>query len=181
MKTYVGSDFHWGHRNIMNFCPESRARYKNDLDYMNEKMVIEWNAIVQPDDLVYLLGDVAFLPAQKAVQYMQRCNGRKILIEGNHDRKLVKDPAFQKCFEEIHQYLEIQHNKTQVCMFHYPVFDHNGAGRGSIMLHGHRHGNPHNIPGRIMDVGMDATGSIVVELDAVIEKLSKVQHMYHHD
>jgi len=181
MKTYIGADFHWGHKNILKFCPQSRARFRDDVSYMNEAMVAEWNAVVNPDDLVYLLGDVAFLPAQKAADYMTRCNGRKILIQGNHDRKLLNDATFRACFEQVHQYLDVTYEGQRIVMFHYPIFDHDGAGRGSLMLHGHRHGNPHHIPGKIMDVGMDSTGSIVVELDQVIAKLDKIPHMYHHD
>jgi calcineurin-like phosphoesterase family protein len=57
MKTWVTSDLHWGHQNIMKFCPESRARFKNDLAYMNEAMVQEWNELIAPEDLVYILGE----------------------------------------------------------------------------------------------------------------------------
>lgn len=180
MKTWVGSDLHLGHTNIMKFCPVTRAHYNNDVTYMNEQMVLEWNHFVQDDDLVYILGDVAFLPAQKAVQYLKRMKGRKILIKGNHDRKLVNDSDFCSCFESMHDYLDITHNGVKIVMCHYPIFDHDGAGRGSIMLHGHRHGNPHNIPGKIMDVGMDATGVIVSDLDRIVAKMEKVPHMYHH-
>ena len=102
MKTWITSDTHWGHTNIMNFCPVTRARFKNDVNYMNEKMVLEWNEKVSSEDLVYILGDVAFLPAQKATEYMRRLNGRKILIEGNHDRKLLNDPSFRREFVEVH-------------------------------------------------------------------------------
>ena len=180
MKTYITSDLHFGHKNIMSFCPVSRARFRNDVAYMNEAMVKEWNEIVEPEDLVYILGDVAFLPAQKAAEFMNRCNGRKILVQGNHDRKTLNDPVFRGCFEEIHHYLDINYNGTKVVMSHYPIFDHDGAGRGSIMLHGHRHGNPHNIPGRIMDVGMDATGEIAMSLDRIVQKMQQIPHMYHH-
>jgi calcineurin-like phosphoesterase family protein len=146
---------------------------------MNEAMIQDWNSLVCPDDTVYMLGDVAFLSAQKATEIVRRLNGRKILVEGNHDHKLVKDPDFCACFEEIHKYLEIVYNKHKIVMSHYPIYDHNGAGRGSIMLHGHRHGNPHNIPGRIMDVGMDATGKIVSKLDDIISLMLKIQPMPH--
>lgn len=164
----------------MTFCPVTRARYKGDVDYMNEMMVQEWNEMVAPEDLTYILGDVAFCGAQKATEFMRRLNGRKILIEGNHDVKLVRHQDFRDCFEEITAYKKIVVDKTNVIMFHYPIYDHDQAGRGSIMLHGHRHGNPHNIPGRIMDVGMDATGEIVVDLDMVVGQLLRVPHMYHH-
>lgn len=165
----------------MKFCPVTRARFNNDVDFMNEAMIREWNDCVQPEDTVYILGDVAFLSAQKAVAILRRLNGRKILIKGNHDRKLLNDSEFRNCFAEIHDYLDINYEGHKIIMCHYPIYDHDGAGRGSLMLHGHRHGNPHNIPGRIMDVGMDATGKIVVELDKVIEKLQKIPHMYHHE
>ena len=163
----------------MKFCPATRGHF-TDTDVMREAMIREWNDAVAAEDVTYILGDVAFLPAAEAVQIMRRLNGRKILIEGNHDRKLLNDPVFRSCFDEIHKYLEITYNGTRIVMFHYPIFDHNGAGRGSIMLHGHRHGNPHNIPGRIMDVGMDATGKIVYLLDDIVKDMQNVQHMYHH-
>ena len=111
MKTFITSDLHFGHANIMKFCPQARARFRNDVNYMNEAMVEEWNSIVQPEDLVYILGDVAFLPAQKAAEYINRLNGDKILVEGNHDRKALNDPTFRRAFKEVHQYLDITYNK----------------------------------------------------------------------
>ena len=47
------------------------------------------------------------------------------------------------------------------------------------MLHGHKHGGANNISGRIMDVGMDATGVIVSDLSEIVAKLQKIPHMYH--
>lgn len=146
---------------------------------MNEEMIREWNTVVHPSDTVYLLGDVAFMSANQATAVVCRLNGNKILIEGNHDRKLLTNPEFRECFAEVHQYLEIVYLKHKIVMCHYPIYDHNGAGRGSIMLHGHRHGAPHNIPGRIMDVGLDATGEVVSSLDSVVERLLKIQPMAH--
>jgi calcineurin-like phosphoesterase family protein len=171
---FIGSDFHWGHTNILRYCPESRSRYNNDIQYMNETMVQEWNDLVSPDDTVYMLGDIAFMSAQKAYDYVSRCNGNKILITGNHDVKILRDVKFRSCFQSIHSYLEITYKHTKICMFHYPIFDHNGKNRGSIMLHGHRHGNPHPISGRIMDVGMDATGQILLPIDTIYDRMTMI-------
>ncbi len=181
MKTFVGSDFHWGHKNVMSFCPETRSRFRNDIAYMNEAMIKEWNALISPEDLIYLLGDIAFMSGNEAANVVNRLNGTKILVAGNHDVKTLKNNEFRSAFNEIHNYLEITYNGTKIVMCHYPIFDHNQSGRGSIMLHGHRHGKPHNIPGRIMDVGMDATGVIAVLLGDVIAKLEKIPHMNHSD
>lgn len=181
MKTWVTSDLHFGHNNIMNFCPVTRARYKNDVDYMNEAMVKEWNEIVAEEDTVYILGDVAFMPAAKAVQYMHRLNGKKILIEGNHDRKALMDPAFRNCFEEVHKYLWINYNGTQVIMFHYPIAEWDQMHRGSVHFHGHLHGNTSGMEEyRCIDVGMDATGWIVIEMEDAIRRAMKGKIKSHH-
>jgi calcineurin-like phosphoesterase family protein len=181
MKTYITSDLHFGHKNIMKFCPATRARFRDDVDYMNEAMVKEWNEIVEPEDLVYILGDVAFLPAQKAAEFMRRCNGRKILVQGNHDRKTLNDPVFRGCFEEIHHYLDINYNGTKVCMFHYPIAEWDQMHRGSVHFHGHLHGGESGLEKyRARDMGMDATGFIVVEMERAIADAMKGEIKGHH-
>jgi calcineurin-like phosphoesterase family protein len=153
----------------MSFCPQSRARFRNDVNYMNEQMVVEWNTIVQPEDLVYILGDVAFLPAQKAAEYMNRCNGTKILVEGNHDRKALNDPTFRNCFKEVHKYLDINYGGHKIVMLHYPIAEWDQMHRGALHFHGHLHGGVSGMEQyRCRDMGMDATGMIVVEMERAI-------------
>lgn len=181
MKTWIGSDFHWGHKNIMSFCPETRARFRNDVAYMNEAMVSEWNAKVSEEDLVYILGDVAFLPAQKAAEYMNRCNGRKILVQGNHDRKTLNDPTFRKCFEEVHHYLDINYAGHKIVMSHFPFLEWDQMHRGSLMFYGHLHGGATGMEKyRCMDVGMDSTGEIVVSMDYAINRIKNNEIKRHH-
>lgn len=181
MKTYITSDLHFGHANIMKFCPVTRARFNNDVEYMNEAMVKEWNEIVEPEDTVYILGDVAFMPATKAVNILRRLNGRKILIEGNHDRKALKDPMFQKCFAEVHKYLDIVYNGTKVIMSHYPFLEWDQMHRGSVHFYGHVHGNTTGQEHyRCLDVGMDATGWIVLEMDDAIARALRGEIKGHH-
>lgn len=182
MKTYITSDIHWGHTNILKFCAQSRARFKNDVSYMNEAIVKEWNESVNVEDLVYILGDVAFLRPELAAQYINRCNGRKILIQGNHDRKNLGSQVFRDCFEEIHHYLDINHNGTKVVMCHYPFhFEWDQAHRGSVHLHGHVHGAITGLEDyRARDVGMDATGKTVVLLDDIVADALKGKPCDHH-
>lgn len=181
MKTYITSDLHWGHKNIMNFCPVSRARFRNDLDYMNEAMVKEWNDLIEPEDLVYILGDVAFLPAQKATEYMRRLNGRKILVQGNHDRKLLNDPGFRSCFEEIHHYLDINYAGTKVVMLHYPIAEWDQMHRGSVHFHGHLHGGESGMERyRCRDMGIDATGQIAMLMEDAIRDAMRGEIKGHH-
>lgn len=181
MRTFITSDLHFGHTNIMKFCPVTRARFKNDVDYMNEQMVKEWNEMVEPGDLVYILGDVAFMPATKAAEYMNRCNGDKILVEGNHDRKALKDPSFQRCFKEIHKYLDVNIDGTKVVMFHYPIAEWDQMHRGAVHFHGHLHGGTSGLEKfRAIDVGMDATGFIVQEMNYMITRALRGEIKGHH-
>lgn len=170
MNTYITSDLHLGHKRIREFCPATRGHY-TDVDHMNVEMVREWNEIVQAHDLVYILGDVAFMPGADAAKILQQMNGRKILVEGNHDVKQLKVASFRGCFEQIHKYLEVQCGSRKIVMFHYPIhFEWNQAHYGSILLHGHLHGKPSGLEEyRARDVGYDATGKIVTLLEDIIE------------
>jgi len=181
MKTYITGDLHFGHISIMSFCPVSRARFRNDVDYMNQAMVREWNNLIEPGDLVYILGDVAFLPAAKATEYMRRLNGRKILIQGNHDRKLLQDAGFRGCFEEIHHYLDINYNGTKCVMLHYPIAEWDQMYRGAVHFHGHLHGGVSGMEQyRCRDMGIDATGQIAVLMEDAIRDARQGEIKGHH-
>ena len=149
---------------------------------MNENMVKAWNATVNPEDLVYILGDIAFMPGDKAAKFLHRMNGRKILVEGNHDVKQLKDKNFRECFEEVHKYLEIQWDKRKLVMFHYPIhFEWNQAHRGSIHFHGHLHGNPSGLEEfRARDVGYDSTGQIAILMEDAIASVANNKLPEHH-
>lgn len=180
MKTYITSDLHFGHKNILKFCEKNRAHYE-DVDTMNESMIAEWNEIVNAEDLVYILGDVAFLPAAEAVRILKRLQGRKILIEGNHDRKLLNDPVFRSCFDEVHKYHWINYNKTMVVMFHYPIWEWDQMHRGSVHFFGHVHGGPTELSRyRARDAGFDATGKIVWLMEDAIADAMKGEVRAHH-
>ena len=183
MKTFITSDLHFGHANIMKFCPETRARFKNDVAYMNEAMVREWNEIVQPEDLTYILGDVAFCNVQTATGFLRRMNGRKVLIVGNHDRKLVQDKSFCNEFVSVEKYLDINYDGHKIVMFHYPIFEWDQAHRGAIHFYGHKHGGacPDMTKYRARDVGMDATGRIVVSMEDAIRDALTGAIKGHHD
>jgi calcineurin-like phosphoesterase family protein len=181
MRDFVTSDIHFGHKNIMTFCPVTRARFNNDVDYMNEQIIKEWNEVVTPQDHTYILGDVAFCAASKAAGFLRRMNGFKTLIAGNHDTKLIKDPEFRGCFKEIVHYMTMSHNGTRVVMFHFPISEWDQMHRGSVHLFGHVHGGPHSLEGaRALDVGMDATGRVVVPLDEMVTKALQGTIRSHH-
>lgn len=181
MTTWVTSDLHFGHKNIMSFCPDARARFRNDVTYMNEAMVKEWNDLIEPEDTVYILGDVAFMSGSEAGRMVMRLNGTKILVEGNHDRKTLQDATFRGAFAEVHKYLDINYNGTKVVMFHYPIAEWDQMHRGSVHLHGHLHGGESGMEKyRCRDMGMDAIGRIAVTMEDAIKDAMRGEIKGHH-
>lgn len=170
-RTWVTSDLHFHHNNILKFQPNRKF---NSVQEMNEAMIREWNEKVSPEDTVYILGDVAFCPAKEATAILTRLNGKKILIEGNHDSKLVKSDDFKSCFVEIHKYLRLVYDKTLFCMFHFPIHEWDQCHRGSIHLHGHVHGKKTGLEKyRVFDAGCDATGNVVTPIEWFIKEAEK--------
>ena len=55
MTTWFTSDLHFGHANIIEYS----GRPFRDVDHMNRALIERWNALVQPADTVWVLGDVA--------------------------------------------------------------------------------------------------------------------------
>lgn len=83
---YFTSDLHLGHANIINHC----KRPFSSVDEMDERLISMWNARVQPNDTVYILGDLIFRSAAAPESYLSRLRGKKHLILGNHDSAWTK-------------------------------------------------------------------------------------------
>ena len=179
MRTFITSDIHFSHKNIMKFCPKSRPF--NDIDEMDTKIINIWNKHIGPEDTTYILGDVAFCNAEKAVGYMRRLNGSKILVKGNHDEKLLNDKAFRDCFFRIEPYLETVFEDTKVMMFHYPIYEWNRMHHGAVHFHGHLHGRKIPVDGRIFDVSMDGNDCVPYDMSELIRYVKREPIRKHGD
>ena len=80
-KIYFGSDFHFGHFNVIEYC---RRPWKT-VEEMNDAMVEIINKTVKEDDTFYILGDISLNP--KWMEFlMERIICKTVyLIVGNHD------------------------------------------------------------------------------------------------
>jgi len=69
---------HLGHKAI--------ARYRGFQDdfYHDEHLIQEYNSVVTHRDLTYILGDIT-MENNKHYYQLDRLNGRKIVVMGNHD------------------------------------------------------------------------------------------------
>lgn len=171
-KIWFTSDNHFYHKSILKFAAETRMNH-TDVTAMNEDMIRRWNDTVALTDRVYTLGDFSFGNAEKTEAVLKRLNGRIHLIKGNHDHWLNKD--LEQYFEGIHDYKKITIDGKKVVLFHYPIFEWENMHHGSYHLYGHVHGNS-TVPGRAMDVGIDARPQKDMglwsweEVDAILSK-----------
>jgi calcineurin-like phosphoesterase family protein len=131
---FLTSDTHFGHVNICNFTnyDGSPVRPWDSVEEMDEEMVKRWNDTVGPKDKVYHLGDVVI--NRKSLQILDRLNGDKVLIKGNHDIFPLKD--YVKYFRDIRAY----HVMNGCILSHIPVHKESIA-RFGTNIHGHTHGN----------------------------------------
>lgn len=171
MKTYITSDLHFGHKNVMKYCPTHRPF--TSVDAMNEGLIDIWNAQVQPKDHIYHLGDFGFMGNQELEKILNRLNGRIYFIMGNHDpRKNTSLKLFTDRGEWVKYYHEFryktQNDDVKINMMHYPILEWNTKYHGAIHFHGHCHGNRgQSIQKNSLDVGFDAHGKIL-EFDEAI-------------
>lgn len=169
------SDTHWGHKNIIKY---SNRPFKS-VEEMNEALIDNWNDVVKPTDVVYHLGDFAFLPYSDLKAIARRLNGEKHFIMGNHDKEISKnrnDLLSSHTFASITSYQEVKAEGHMICCFHYGQRVWNKSHHGSFHLYGHSHGSlpPH---GRSVDVGVDCKEITSeyrpVSLDEVVAWMSK--------
>ena len=90
------SDLHFGHKNVIRFD----NRPFQDVEEMDRTLIELWNNRVQPDDTVYIIGDICFRASRTPAWYLSQLKGHKILILGNHDEVVLKDQQALRLLEE---------------------------------------------------------------------------------
>ncbi len=96
--TWVISDTHFWHENIIKYCSRPYASVAE----MNEDMVAKWNAVVKKDDIVWHLGDFCFGAKEHVKEIVSRLNGRISLVLGNHDHHkpgFYYDSGFHRVYD----------------------------------------------------------------------------------
>lgn len=137
MTCWFISDTHFGHANIITFVDSLNARIRpfDSVEEMDELMVKNWNEVIKPHDRVYHLGDVVM--NRRCLPILNRLNGKKVLIKGNHDIFPLKD--YTDYFEDIRAYKVFP--KHGIICSHIPVYTGQLEGRFKLNVHGHLHQN----------------------------------------
>ena len=164
--TYFTADEHYGHKNVIDLCNRPFA----SLAEMEEVLVANNNAIVQPEDVVYHLGDFSFYNVERTQAIIRRLTGQHIFLQGNHDRWAKNT---------LPHMIIRQFDKTMVAMGHYAQMTWAHKCHGSIHLYGHSHNKLIPIcPSKMTDVGVDANDFRLLSIPAVLDKLEhQAEHL----
>jgi len=131
------ADTHFGHENIIRID----GRPFKSLDEMHEVMIERWNAEVNNDDHVYIIGDMCFKAKDEHLDLVKNLKGNKHLIIGNHDR--LTNARYKKQFVEITNYKKLtdrlDNKEVPVILSHYYIPFYDTHYRNGILLHGHSH------------------------------------------
>ena len=168
---WLVSDTHFGHAGVCRFThsdTDIKIRPWTDPDEMDEAMVKLWNDTVKPNDKVYHLGDVVI--NRKALQTLDRLNGDKVLIKGNHD--IFKLGDYTKYFRDIRGY----HVMNNMILSHVPIHP-DGKGRFGANIHGHLHSNRIMLGDKIdpwyYNVSVEQTGFKPILFEEVLQKIKE--------
>ena len=134
MNRYI-ADLHFGHSNIIRFD----NRPFGSVEEMNETLINNWNKKVKSNDTTYILGDFCWGKEPEWIDILDRLNGNKVLIRGNHDLKQMSK-ALKDKFLYIKERHEISDFGKKIIMSHYPELAYKSSYNPNVfMLHGHVH------------------------------------------
>jgi calcineurin-like phosphoesterase family protein len=164
---FFTSDTHFYHANIMRFCD----RPFETVELMNEYMIKKWNEVVKPEDYIFHLGDFAWGGSALWNDLLDRLNGKKILIIGNHDRKNLRQGYMGK-FLSVEFEMMINVNGQPIYLNHLPFLCYDGSSHRDILtwnLHGHVHTSLYHNGGfdfeRIRDYSFPTQYDVGVDLN----------------
>jgi len=153
MRTYITSDEHYGHANIIKFSNRPFA----NTDEMTRVLIEKHNAKVPAGtgSLTIHLGDMFWhtLSIAECLTIMSKLNGLHAYVLGNHEENMENE-FLRSMFLSVADMKVINWNKHKIVLCHYAMRVWDKSHTGSWMLYGHSHGD---LPeqGLSFDVGVD--------------------------
>jgi calcineurin-like phosphoesterase family protein len=151
IRIHFTSDLHWGHKLMTNL--RGFGEGEEACRTMDQTIVDAINATVEPKDDLWILGDISFRGKTATVDLLDQIQCENLhLVVGNHDGKQVRK---LERWATVQTYTELRISDTLFCLSHYPFCTWNNDHRGSLMLHGHYHGDGPETNLRRFDIGVD--------------------------
>ena len=179
---YFTSDWHFFHNKSFIYEP----RGFSSVEEMNEAIIQNHNKVVKENDIVYCLGDCMLNDNQKGMECINRLNGHKRIILGNHCTSARIELYKTLSNTEVLGYADIiKYNGYHFYLSHYPTItsnhDEDRPLKQTILnLHGHTHDrrkfyqdNP-----TMYNVALDAHNNTPVSIDQIIEDIKAKREEY---
>ena len=135
---------------------------------MNNELIKAHNDVVKPNDIVIWGGDIGFGSIKHLNFFLNRCNGYKIHIVGNHDMTR-KGRLFLLDVDERHPCMlinvSIDQRELQLLITHYPL---STVPDNCISIHGHTHTK--NVDPWNINISVEQTGYAPIHLNSVIQQ-----------
>lgn len=158
------ADTHYNHANIIKYC----NRPFKTVQEMNDCMVDKTNQIIQPNDTLWHLGDLAWLHPE---EILDKINCRHInLVFGNHDIRIkqrLSQLEKQKRITIYKGFVDLKINGQKITLCHYPMLSWNCSYHGSWHLFGHVHGRNCGAGPNSYDVGVDNNRFAPISLEEI--------------
>jgi calcineurin-like phosphoesterase family protein len=144
MSIYFISDTEFNHTNIIKYC----NRPFKTVEEMDEKLIDNWNNIVESDDIVFHLGDFCYGNSIKAQKYFSRLNGHINILANifHHDSSWMKTGEFFHSISGLVILLSPIHvinvpniPRKVIVLCHYPIYTWDRKHYLSWHLYGHTH------------------------------------------
>ena len=176
-KIYFTSDLHFGHDREFIWGP----RGFTSVHEMNEAIVNNWNSIVNPEDDVYVLGDLMLGNNETGIGFIKRLKGHIHVIRGNHDSDVrIKKYNYCTNIKEITEGQYLKCGEYTFYLNHFPTFTSNLEKDSSLKHHlinlfGHTHQKTNfyeDIP-FMYHVGVDSHNNTPVSVEEIIADIQK--------
>jgi len=159
---FFTADYHFDHTNSIKYC----NRPFSTVEEMNEGLILNTNQKVRPIDHLVIAGDLTLHHKSEFVyqKFINRLNGDKILLKGNHDYWIPKKTG---------RYIyHLTINGQFIAVSHYPMRSWNKSCHGSWNLHGHTHALLEPLRNQ-WDIGVDNTNYFPISFDEISEIMRK--------
>ena len=176
-RIFVTSDTHFGHDRGFLFSP----RGFTSIQEHDAAVIANWNSVVNPDDVVYHLGDVMLNDNEHGLECLRQLNGHIKIVPGNHDTdKRIELYKQLENIEVLPMAITLKYKKYNFYLSHHPTLTSNLEKAPYLRMHlinlyGHTHQQDkffQDMP-YMFHVGMDSNGNKPVSLDDAIEMMKE--------
>lgn len=173
-KIWITSDWHFNHQREFIYIP----RGFSSVEEMNEAIIARHNQLVQPEDDVYVLGDLMLGDSEKGIECIKRMNGKLHIVRGNHDtdRRWELYKSLPNVVE-MDNAIYLKYKRHNFYMSHYISLTGNlekeSLTQMTLNLFGHTHQKDNfymDMP-YLYHVGVDSHNCRPVLLDDIIEEM----------